>query len=311
LQGVTPRTEKGRTLCRRQGVPAMLALSKSLNHSILRGLSDGARAEKALLDSLPAGRTTCFAHLQELEALGATRRWRRRGSRATHCGLTEPAGRELLELGETFERAESAAGLTQGGGLIARALATGWNTTALRWLATGPCGVRDLNTQAPTGIGLADVEAARDALLAGEIVIDDGGPRARTYSLADRGYECACLIAAALRWSDRNPVSESLPFEPVDGEALLMLVGRHLILSAEVNGSCELAIDDFVAVRLSFGRLQVADPRPRTESDQADVRGSLSDWLEALAEGELDRLEFRGDAGVAARYSLGIARDRV
>jgi hypothetical protein len=299
------RAEEGRTRGRRKGVPAMLALSKPLNHSILGGLANGARAEKELLDALPAGRTTCFAHLQELEALGAIERWRRSGSRATHCGLTEPAGRELLEVAEIFERAESAGGAPKAAGLIPRALATGWNTTALRWLAAGPCGVRDLNTQAPTGIGLAEVEAARDALLAGEFVVSDDGPRARIYSLTDRAYECARLIAAAVRWSERNPESESLPFEPIDGEALLMLVGRHLLLSPEFGGSCELAIDDVAAVRLSLGRLQVADPK----GEFTDVRGSLSDWIEALAQGEIERLKFGSDAGVAARCSLGVARD--
>jgi DNA-binding transcriptional ArsR family regulator len=282
----------------RQGAAPMVALSKPLTYLILDVLGEGPCPQSELLAAVAAARATCFRHLLELEELGVLTRWRRDGSRNAYCGLTEPAGQELLRLAEllleTFSSPQLPSAVADASVRV-RGLAAAWNTTALRWLAEGPCSVRDLDTQAPSGIGLPEVEAAREAMLAGALICDRGAGRPRRFGLTDLGEDLARPAAAALRWQRRNLPDRGLPLTATEVETLMVLAARHLNLPESLSGKCGLAVDGFGGVHLEIERGAIADANVlEAEFSGPRLRGPVDAWLKALADGEVTDLSLSG-----------------
>jgi DNA-binding MarR family transcriptional regulator len=284
----------------RQGAAPMVVLSKPLTYLLLDLLGSGACLQSELLEVLAAARATCFRHLLELEELGVVSRWRRHGSRNVFCGLTDPAGRELFELSNlflaTFSSGHASPAATEAS-VGARGLAAAWNTTALRWLLAGPCSVRYLNTQAPPGIGLAEVEAARDAMLSAGLMAPVAGRRPRRFALTELGDRLGRPAAAAVGWHRRNLDGRGIPLAATDAETLVMLAARSLALPSELSGACELSVKGVGGVRVLIQRGESAQEEIAGDEDppRSRLRGTVDVWLAAIVDRDASGLDVEGE----------------
>jgi len=196
----------------RAGGRVLRLLSDALNVSILRCLLRGPLSVSELSGSLSAtSRTTRFGRLRELEDLGVIVRERRPGSPpVAYCSLSS-AGRELLPVVRRFARwlelspdgPSSPDDAT--GALAIKALAIGWDTTVLRWLAERPCSLTELDALSPREVSYHEVRKAREGLSsAGLIAPVPSTDRRQPYTPTEWARRSAGCIAAAVRWEKEH-----------------------------------------------------------------------------------------------------------
>jgi len=216
----------------RAGGRTLLVLSDPLNASILCLLRHGALPVTKLQERLgPTSRTTRFGRLRELEELGIIVREKEGGAPPlTHCTLS-PAGYELLIVLRQLRRwlGEHPTATADRGGLSGvaetKALALGWNSTAIRWLAEQPCSLTALDAQSPPEVSYHDLRKACRALMdAGLIARVPSGGRRKPYCLTPWMRRAAGPLASAVRWEHDFLADASAASTALDLEALLLLV---------------------------------------------------------------------------------------
>lgn len=289
----------------RAGGRVLRLLSDVLNVSILRLLARGPLPTPELGERVgPASRTTRFSRLRDLEALGVIRREKRGGSPpVTYCMLSA-SGTALLPVARRF-----AAWLNQGpvnpgrprqtgDAQAIKALAAGWHTTALRWLAEGPRTVTDLASRCSPEATYNDVRRTRLALAdAGLVEPVRASGRGSPYGLSQWARCAVAPLAAAARWERNFLAGAAGIFTATEGETLLLL-GLALIdlLPGALSGACMLQLEEGSGVRVEIEDGRIVSSVPVSENGHlAHVRGSTSAWLDALLDGGRDGLEMRGN----------------
>ncbi len=300
----------------RLGSVALLVLSDSLNLSVLRQLRNGPLTASELLSELRASRATRFKRLRDLEELGLIVREKQSGwPPPTYCRLSD-AGHRLLSVGERFEDWFAGRQRHQGGGELERAqaikaLASGWCSTLVRWLAESPRSVTELEALTPPQTSHHDVKRALRAL--SESGLAERLPRRigrrHPYALTSSGREAAAPLAAAIRWERGHHWGSDSSWEALAAETLLYMAAPLVTGPAEIEGSCSMLIeqDRAVLMTLSSGQLAARAPAP-AEDVQAEALGSGRDWLMALASGRPEALEASGDTDLIAILILALGQ---
>lgn len=242
-------------------------LGDPLNASILRSLLRGPLPVSELPKHLcPMSRTTRFARLRDLEDIGVIVRERRAGMPpVAYCALS-PAGEELLPVVRQFARwlmlapdgPLSPDEVT--GAQTIKALAIGWETTAVRWLAERPCSLTELDALSPPEVSYHELRKAREALSdAGLIEPVPSADRGQPYAPTGWARRSAACVAAAIRWEK-----------------------KHLAESGEVSGATEVET-------LSLLRPVQLEALPPTEARAAlaEVEAVVQ---EAAADGGTERI---------------------
>ena len=298
----------------RAGSLALLVLSDSLNLAVLRQLRDGPLMASELLDELRASRATRFKRLLQLEELGLIVREKHSGwPPPTYCRLSE-AGRGLLAVAERFEVWFARRQWRQGGGEIERAraikaLASGWCSTLVRWLAEGPRSATELEALTPPETSHHDVKRALSAL--SESGLAERLPRRigrrHPYSLTPSGRETAAPLAAAIHW-ERGLLWEPDPArEALAAETLLYMAAPLVAMPLEIEGACTMLIEDEGGISAAIADGRVVAGLPITTGDvKAEALGTGRDWLTVLATGTLGPLETRGDDKLIALLVLAL-----
>lgn len=300
----------------RAGSVALLVLSDSLNLAVLRQLSNGPLTASELLEELRASRATRFKRLRRLEELGLIVREKHSGwPPPTYCRLSE-AGRGLLAVAERFEAWFERRQSDDGGGELERAratkaLASGWCSTLVRWLAESPRSATELEALTPPQTSHHDVKRALGALskmgLAERVPRRIG--RRHPYALTPSGREAAAPLAAAIHW-ERGHVCDADPaWEAPAAETLLYLAAPLATVPVGIEGICSMLISEHavVSMEISSGRLSARSPEPGEEV-QAEARGTGHAWLASLVSGTSETLETKGDHELIAVLIRGLQR---
>jgi DNA-binding HxlR family transcriptional regulator len=298
------------------GGRVLLMLSDALNASILRLLAHGALPVTQLQDRMgPISRTTRFGRLRELEELGVIMREKEGGTPPlTHCMLS-PAGRELLIVLRRLRHwlAEHPTGTASEGDLLGaaetKALALGWNSTIVRWLAEQPCSLTVLDAQSPPEVSYHELRKARRALSdTGLIAGVPSGDRRKPYEPTAWMRRAVGSLAAAVRWErdflpDAGTRSIALEAETL----LLLLAAAPGEMPEELNGTCTLRLGDSaeISIGVSGGRIAwfAAEQNSQAESE---ISGSLDAWLDALVERKTVDLRMEGGLRLTTGLLTGL-----
>lgn len=303
----------------RAGGRALLMLSDALNASIVRLLARGPLPVTTLQERLgPTSRTTRFGRLRELEEYGIIVREKEGGTPPlTHCMLS-PSGWELCAVLRRLRRwwSEHPTGTAGRGELLGvietKALALGWNSTVVRWLAEQPCSLTTLDAQSPPEVSYHELRKARQALSdAGLIAHVASGDRGKPYEPTTWMRRAAGPLAAAIRWERDfllGPDSEPTTLEV---EALLLLLAASPgEMSESLNGTCALRLghETELSVCVREGRIVTLDSSPAARDLKAAsaISGSLGAWLDALIERKTSGLRVEGNLRLTTGLLTGL-----
>lgn len=286
----------------RTGGRVLSVLSDALNASILRTLLRGPLPVSELSQHLgPTSRTTRFSRLRDLEQLGIIVRERRPGvPPVAYCSLS-PAGWALLPVvGQFAKWLATAPGEPSRpdevvGGRTIKALATAWETDALRWLAERPCSLTELDALSSDEVTYHRVRNARESLsTSGLIAPVHSEDRAQPYALTEWARWSAGCIAAAIRWEGSFLEGPTQP-SPAEIETLL-----HLLLPL-------VRTDADVDLSVTAGEGHIATHASRPEGGQSSrLSGSAESWIEALVDGSGDALRMQGGIHLTTSLARGL-----
>jgi DNA-binding HxlR family transcriptional regulator len=296
----------------RAGGRALLLLADPVSISIVRVLASGSVEGGELIDRVEnVSRSTYFDRLRDLEEISLISRERRSSiPPVAACSLTE-AGRCLLRVARLLEAwlARAPQGPLSAGDAAAtstiKALAVGWGSTLLRWLAERPCSLTELEPLVD-GLGYRKLErATKDLLGAGLIERVDAEGRLSPYAVTPWARESVAVLAAAMHWERCEIPELSAPVTALEVEAGMLMALPLVELSPDLSGTCELLMDlkaqdgDRVggaATRIAAGRPVWCSPAPAQFSGEASwLRGDPWAWLLAVVKGEPTRLQTGGD----------------
>jgi DNA-binding HxlR family transcriptional regulator len=308
----------------RAGGRALLLLADPVSVSILRELASGPLESTELFDRVEhVSRSTYFDRMRDLEALSLIARERRSGMPPiAACYLTE-GGRCFLRVARLHEnwltrapdgplRAGDASATT-----ATKALALGWGSTLVRWLAERPLSLTELEPRVG-GLSYRKRERAiRDLVATGLAERVEAEGRLNPYSVSYWARESIALLAAAVRWERRAIPQLSAPVTAIETEAWLLLALPLVRVRTGSDGRCELLVDSErseegpagVTTRIVDGHATLCAPVSGWEQQLNNVswlRGSQWAWFQAVIRGVLGRLEVRGDAGLAEALIAGM-----
>ena len=305
----------------RSGAQTLILLAAPINFLILRSLAEGPRQQTELrraTESPP--QTTLRAQLRHLAEIGALEKRRRnRFPGVLEYELTA-TGRDLLFAAQVLERWLKLApdGPLQLGDNAAKAaikaLAEGWSTTMLRALAARPLSLTELDSVI-SSLSYPSLERRLSALRLAQLVKSQpGNGRGTPYTATDWLRYGIAPIAAAARWERCHRPQSTAPIGGLDVETALLLAIPLLRLPSELSGSCRLAAEVSNGSRRLAGATveiaagEVASCSTKLQgSPNAWALGSISAWLSAMLEHDLDRLELGGD-GKLVRALIGDLR---
>lgn len=290
-----------------------MLLADPVSVSILRSLASGPRGTADLIDEVEnVSRSTFFERLRDLEGISLITRERRAEARPiADCSLTE-GGRCLLRVARLLDGwlARAPAGPLALGEISStaavKALALGWGSTLLRWLAERPHPLTELE-QLVEGLGYRKLERAmRDLVNAGLAERAGAEGRLSPYAVTRWGQESVAVVAAAVRWERQRIPDRSAPVTSIEVEAGLLLALPLVELPSGPEGACLLLVDleyagaeppAGVTARISDGHAIWCVSASEFPSPGASwLRGSLSAWLHAVIKGAPARLEIGGNA---------------
>jgi DNA-binding HxlR family transcriptional regulator len=301
-----------------------LLLADPVSVSILQSLAAGPMEGPELIDRVEnVSRSTYFERMRELEEISLIVRVRRgRIPPVSACELTKE-GRCLLWVARLFgvwlERApEGSFALGDAAATTAiKALALGWGSGILRWLAERPRSLTELEALVE-GLGYRKLERAmRDLVGAGlaERVVAEG--RIAPYAVTDWAREAVAPLAAAVRWERSDIPEHSAPLTAVEVEAGLLLALPLVRVERDMEGVGVLLVETEdpsnaegsvgVAVRIAEGRAVWCSPGSEPRSNATGLlQGSLTNWLHAVIKGAPARLEAEGDLRLAKALLAGL-----
>jgi DNA-binding HxlR family transcriptional regulator len=309
----------------RAGGRALLLLADPVSASIVRALASGPLEVGELIVRVEnVSRSTYFDRLRDLEEISLIKRERRSGiPPIAACHLTD-AGRCLSRVARLLEAwlGRGPQGPLSAGDPVAtsaiKALAVGWGSTLLRWLAERPQSLTELEPLVD-GLGYRKLErATKDLLSAGLVERVDADGRLSPYAVTPWARESVAVLAAAMHWERREIPERSAPVTAIEIEAGMLMALPLVELSPELNGTCELlmsveAQDDDqlsgVATRIANGQLAWCCPRRVQAPGEASwLNGDLWAWLRAVIKGEPAGLQTGGDPALARDLIAALRR---
>jgi DNA-binding HxlR family transcriptional regulator len=309
----------------RAGGYVLSLFAAPLNTAILRALANGpmrlADLRRATGDP---PQTTLRGNLASLAEIGALEKRARDGAPTTiENDLTE-LGLELLFVADLLE--EWLAGAPEGlivldserAKRMVKALAGGWESTALRALAARPMALTELDCLIPDFSYPALERRLGMMRSAGLVEVLPGRDGKRTfYAVSDWARRAISPLAAAGRCELRHLGSVAEPVTRIEVEASFLLILPLVELPRAYSGSCLLAVHTGVVedngrrvtgvhVEVEAGRIvccvSTLEPGPRTWA-----LGDVGSWLDAVIDGRDGRLRFGGkDPKLALRLVKGI-----
>jgi DNA-binding HxlR family transcriptional regulator len=308
----------------RAGARVLTLFTTPLNCLILRTLANGPLRLTDLRKEVGGPpQTTLRGHLGNLIEFGALEKRSPDGKPSTvENGLTQ-IGFELLYVAEVLEiwlsRApEGSLGLeSEPGKAATKALIGAWDSTMLRALAARPFSLTELDNLI-TALTYPSLERRLSALhLAGQVAAVPSADKGTPYAVTDWLRQGVAPLVAAARCECRHLSKETMPLGRIDIEALLLLAVPLLDLPAGTSGICQLAFESteetrwrVAGVTLTVEKGAVVACTSKLEPDPAtSVQGPISDWLDAILDGDAGRLAVDGDAdlGGAAVGALNAA----
>jgi DNA-binding HxlR family transcriptional regulator len=301
----------------------LLLLSDPVNVSILRLLARRPLQAAELGERLRnVSRSTRFERLRLLEELGVIAREKRAGvPPSTACRLTA-AGVRLLPVATLLEAwlKGAPAGLLAlsdpRATLTIKALTLGWSSTLLRWLADRPRSLSELEPLVGE-MGYRELERIlRNLIEVGLTERVAGRRRLRPYTVTRWARESVVPLAAAVHWERHHIPQRGAPVTALDAEGGLLLALPLIELPIDLDGTCLLRIEietsdgegvGEVAAQMVDGRLVsgVAAIGPVPEEGRW-VCGTMSDWLEAVVEGQGNKLQAACGAELAGELVVGL-----
>lgn len=315
---MTASTVNGSGNGARSGAQALALLADPLNVAVLRALSAGPKRQVELRrEAGSPAQSTLRTHLKSLEGVGAIARQRRNAFPGTVEYELDRPGEELLLVIATLERWLETAphGPLALGGTAAkaaiRALADGWSSTMLRALAAGPLSLTELD-RLIGALSYPSLERRLAALrLAGLVEPAPGDAKGTPYAVTFWLRLGVAPLVASIHWERRNAPARTAPPGRIDVEAAFLLALPLLRLADELSGVCRIAVEIAkggklrlagVLAEVEDGRVVSCAAHPGGDPT-AWASGSLTAWLAALTEADLDGLELGGDCPLA-RASL-------
>jgi DNA-binding HxlR family transcriptional regulator len=264
--------------------------------------------------------TTLRVQLRRLSELGAIERQRRNRFPGVLEYELAPPGRDLLLVIDVLERwlAQAPGGPLAIGSNASkaaiRALAEGWSTTMLRALAAGPLSLTELDGVIGD-LSYPSLERRLAAMrLAGQIEPRPGIGRGTPYAVTNWLRQGVAPIIAAIRWERRHLAAASAAIGRIDAEAALLLAMPLLRLPPDLSGSCRMAVElpngrerrlAGVLAEAKGGRIASSATNLQGNADSWAL-GSPAEWLGAVIEHDLERLELGGDGRLAAALVDGL-----
>ncbi len=305
----------------RAGTLALSLLATPINVHVLEAL---ATEPKSLIDLRRATgfspETTMRGYLRALDQTGVlTRRRRDDFAGGLDFELTD-SGRCLLSVKEVLQIWLAAApeGPLLLGSAAAKsavkALVEGWDTNMMRALAAGPLTLTELDSLI-TGLSYPSLERRLAAMrLAGQVQKTPGRDGGVPYAVTEWLRRAVGPISAAVRWERQHLQELATPVAHRDVEAGFLLAMPLVRLSAEVEGSCRLAVelgsgegDGLAGVTVGVEEGRVTRCIARLEGRSAAwAAGSAQAWLAAVIERDTKSLELGGDCHLAAALIEGL-----
>ena len=178
----------------------------------------------------------------------------------------------------------------------------------LRALAANPLSLTELD-RVIASLSYPSLERRLAALrLAGQVEALAGNGRGTPYAVTTWAREGVGPLTAAAHWERRYMPHETPPIGRIDAEAILLLTLPLLSLSADVSGSCRMAMElpgkdgrrlAGVVVVVAQGSVESCTSRLEGSAD-AWALGSASGWLEAMVRADTDNIEPGGDSRLAS-----------
>ena len=173
---------------------------------------------------------------------------------------------------------------------------------------------------------MTDLDAERlrkhlHEMIAAGIIEEIEGPDGTTlYGLSDHRRRSTGVLMAATRWERRYRPDESAAVGAQDAEIFLRVALPLVRLAESMSGTCAMtmALDPApgaprsltVWARLRRGRVVAHSAGPLRSVPSASARGSVDDWLDALLDGAVDRLQIKGRRELVVALIQGI-RDQL
>jgi DNA-binding HxlR family transcriptional regulator len=298
----------------RSGAQTLVLLAAPLNVLILQSLHEGPKQQSDLLRTTGApAQSTLRTQLKRLVEAGTIEKHRRnRFPGVLEYELT-PSGHELLFVvaaleGWLCQAPEGELALdSRAAKAPIKALAEGWSTTMLRALAAGPLSLTELD-RIISSLSYPALERRLAALrLASLIEARESNGRGTPYAVTNWLRQGVAPLAAAARWERHHAPRTTPPIGRLDVEAAFLLTVPLLQLSADLSGTCRLAVEipngrerraAGVMIDIEEGKITACATRLRVEAD-AWALGSPRGWLDAVVGRDTAQLELGGDHRLA------------
>lgn len=297
------RKKRGDAQLSTPGVLRLLGAGAS--GAILMALGDSGLRTKELTERV-RGYTprTVYRYTSKLTEIGITERREEAGvpSKVTHS-LTNPCGRELHELVETY----AAASLSRlpNGEIDAHAwgsltlLADLWEAGMIEVLHRGPQSPTELS-RGPHGLSYHQVSRRASLFAIGGFIEErqDNGRR-RRYALTERARRAMALVVGLGRWRQRHLVAEGEPaMTPGEAASALRTALPLVTLPEQAGKGLQIKVDtEEIRVRIEAdGSLR--DGEPLSPNVDGEARGKVEAWLDALVTGSASGIRTEGDAAL-------------
>jgi DNA-binding HxlR family transcriptional regulator len=307
----------------RAGGRALLLLADPVSVAILRELASGPLESPELLARIGhISRSTYFDRLRDLEELSIIARRRQADvPPVAKCRLAPSGDRLLFAAGllEAWLNGSPQGPLEFGDAyatVATKALAVGWGSTLLRWMAERPRSLTELE-QLVDGFGYRKLErATRDLVQAGLAERAVARGRLNPYEVTPWAREAVSPLVAAIRWERHEIPGRSASVTSVEAEGALLLALPLIDLPADVNGTCALLVDAEEPGAKSLGGavVRMVDGRPvlwvpaAEFGSKADcwVRGTTLAWLDAVSDAPSADLCTGGNTSLAEEVIVAL-----
>ncbi len=299
----------------RAGGTVLALIAAPLSIPILRAHLEGPMRLPDLRERIGgAAQTTLRGQVGNLRGIGALERHVRGGMPYTVENELTPVGKGVLAVVETVEAWLSRApqgpivlGSESAKGAI-RALIGGWSSTMLRALAARPLSLTELSSVI-NDHSYPALERRLSAMRAARQLEPrpNGGRGSKPYGVTKWTRQAVAPIAAAGRCECRHLAQSTNPLARLDIEAAFLLAVPLVDLEVTRSGSCLLAVDTGsagsaqaadrlagVGVEVEQGSIVACNSR-FADSPKTWALGSARAWVDALLEGQADRLRIGGE----------------
>ena len=304
----------------RSGAGTLAFLGTPLNARIMEQLSGGPkRLVELRRESGAAPQTTVRARLKGLEERGLMQRRGREGAAGiAECVLTS-AGEDLLVVMVALEQwlkgapdGPLAIG-SDSGKMAIKALAGGWSSTIMRYLADGPHSLGQLSKGINT-VTYPTLERRLGAMrLAGQLVATPNVGQGIPYAATEWLQQGIAPLAAAVRWERSHAPDDTPAMTRLDTEAAFLLTLPQLRVHVALVGSCRLGVeinDDEgllcgAVAHVAVGKVASCTTDLQGETD-AWASGPTPAWVYAMIDTGAGRLVLGGDRKLAKAIVGGL-----